>query len=233
MGIPFYCLMRSNTLTEDMAELLSRSGCHSIGMSVETGNEKVRKEILKRNISDETVTKSFEYAKTYKLKTYGNTILGIPGTNLDDDFESFRFTKKLGLSSPTFSIFGPYPRTELTEFAIRKGLLDSDFNYEAKYKFKSALKCYTDREKEIQRRLLFLAPIFCSLPDFFIPVLKILLRINLTSLYSKAEALYEIYTLATRIFPRVYPRNPISFSKVLIDSMKLKTPKGEGSLPSS
>lgn len=233
VGIPFYCLMRSNTLTEDMAKLLSRSGCHSIGMSVETGNEKVRKEILKRDISNETVIRSFEYAKKYELSTYGNTMLGVPGTSLDDDFESFRFTKKLKISSPTFSIFGPYPRTELTKLAIRKGLLDNDFNYKTRYNFKSPLKCYTDREKEIQRRLLFLSPIFCSLPDFFIPILKILLKINLTGLYSKLEAFYEIYTLATRIFPKVYPRNPVLFLRVLIDSMKLKTPKVEGSLPSS
>ncbi len=55
--------MRSNTLTEDIAKLLSKSGCCSIGMGVETGNERVRKELLKRNISDETVVESFEYAK--------------------------------------------------------------------------------------------------------------------------------------------------------------------------
>ena len=154
-------------------------------------------------------------------------MLGLPGTNLNDDFESFRFTKRLGLSSPTFSIFCPYPRTELTEFAIRKGLLDNDFDYDTKYKFKSPLKSYTDQEKKIQRRLRFLSPIVCGLPDFFIPILKTLLKINLTGLYFILAAFHEIYTLATRIFPRVYPQNPILFLKVLIDSMRLNTRKAD------
>lgn len=225
INLPFYCLMRSNTLTEDMAKILSEAGCCSIGMSVETGDENVRNNILKRNISNDTVIKSFAYARKYKIKTFGNTMLGIPGTTLKDDFDSFKFTKKLRLSVPSFEIFCPYPGTELTEYAIKNGLLDRNVELESKYSFTSALNCYSKKKKKIQLRMAYLAQIFCSLPDFLIPIFKILVRINLTWFYSIASSLYVIYRTSTKIFPKIYPLNPLVFLKILKDSMTFTNPK--------
>lgn len=225
IGLPFYCLMRSNTLTKEMAKLLSETGCQSIGMGVETGDENVRNRILKRNLSDEVVKKSFEHARKYNLETYGNSMLGIPGTTLKQDFDSFLFTKSLRLSAPTFGIFSPYPRTELTEYAIKKGYLDKNFNYETKYGLKSVLNCYTKREKDIQIRLAYLAPIFCALPDFFISFLKILLKLKLTIFYSLIGAIYVSYRTYIKIFPHILPRNPINLFKVVKEAIQYSKPK--------
>ena len=227
IGLPFYCLMRSNTLTEDMAKILSEAGCHSVGMSVETGDENVRNNILKRHLSNETIIKSFEYARKYNIKTFGNTMFGIPGTTLKHDFDSFKFTKKLKMSIPTFGIFCPYPGTELTEYAMAKGLLDKNAELESKYSFTSELNCYTKQEKNIQLRMAYLSPIFCSLPNFFVPLFKILVRINLTWVYSVIGSGYVIYKTSTKIFPRIYPVNPIVFFKILKDSMNFTNPKEE------
>ena len=225
IGMPFYCLMRANTLTEDMAKLLSETGCYSIGMGVEVGSEEVRNRILKRYLLNEVLIKSFEYARKYKLKTYGNTMLAIPGTVLKDDFNSFLFTKSLKLSTPTFGIFSPYPKTELTKYAIKQGFLDKNFNYETKFGLKSALNCYTEEEKNIQIRLAYLAPIFCDLPDFFIPLLKKLLKLNLTKLYSFIGAVYISYRTYVKIFPRILPRNLINFFKIVRDAIQYSKPK--------
>ena len=227
IGLPFYCLMRSNTLTEDMAKILSKAGCHSIGMSIETGDEDIRNNVLKRNLSDEMVIKSFEYARKYNIKTYGNTMFGIPGTTLTDDFYSFKFTKKLKLSVPTFGIFCPYPGTELTKYAIEKGLLDKNSELESKYSFTSELNCYTKQEKNIQLRMMYLSSVFCSLPDCFVPFLKILIRINLTWIYSIIGTWYILYRTSVKIFPKIYPLNPLVFIKILADSMTLTNPKKE------
>ncbi len=208
IGIPFYCLIRANNLTEEVAQLLSAAGCRSIGMSIESGNATVRNEILKRNMPDELLMKSFAVARKYGLNTYANTMMGLPGTTVEDDFKSFLFAKRLKPAFPSFGIFAPFPKTELTEFAINRKYLDRDYDYNTTFSMKSALNSYTEKEKNIQLRLTYLSTLFCSLPDFMIPVLKLLIRLNLTFLYRLIYNLSETFMQSTRIFPGTYPRNP-------------------------
>ncbi|MGN7612770.1 B12-binding domain-containing radical SAM protein [Magnetococcales bacterium HHB-1] len=66
VGIPFYCLIRSNSLTEDVAQLLAKAGCRSISMSIEAGESRVRNEVLKRNMPDEMMHQSFSLARNYE-----------------------------------------------------------------------------------------------------------------------------------------------------------------------
>ena len=225
--IPFYCITRSNTITEEGAKLLKDAGCHSIGMAVESGNELVRNMILKRNLPDELVKRSFAITHKFNFKTYGNTILAIPGTTTKDDFESFLFTKKLKMSAPTFGIFSPYPNTELTEYAIEKGYLDRKFG-ETKYGLKSVLNCYTEAEKEWQLRLAYLGPLFCALPDFFIPFFKFLLKLKLTKLYQLIGSIYTSYITYAKTFPGILPRHPIKLLKIVRDAIQYSRPKEVG-----
>ncbi|MFQ5445135.1 MAG: B12-binding domain-containing radical SAM protein, partial [Nitrospinales bacterium] len=124
VGIPFYCLIRSNSLTEEAAQLLAKSGCRSVGMSIEAGDPELRNVVLKRNMSNELVEESFRIARKYGIRTYSNTLFGIPGTTLEDDFQSFLFAKKVKPAAPTFGIFCPFPKSELTDYAIELGVLD-------------------------------------------------------------------------------------------------------------
>jgi anaerobic magnesium-protoporphyrin IX monomethyl ester cyclase len=220
ISLPFYCLMRPDVLTEDMAKLLSEMRCIAISMSIETGNENVRKEILDRSISDGAIIKSFEYTRKYNIKTQSNSMFGIPGTTTKQDLDTFLFAKKLRISVPTFGIFCPYPKTKLTEYAIQNRLLDRELSVAAEFQLKSTLNCYTEQEKAFQLRLVLLGPIFCYLPDKCIPLLKLLLKIKLDRLYYLIWSLYMIITFGSKLFPYSCPRNPISIFKMLIDSFK-------------
>ena len=216
--------MRSNTFTEETARLLRSAGCHSIGMSVEAGDEHVRNIILKRGLSDTVVKNSFVYAKKYGIKTYGNTILAIPGTNYNDDFNSFLFTKKIGMTVPTFSIFNPYPKTALTEYAKKIGVLDPSHGLNHQVGFLSPLNCYTDKEKKRQLGLAYLGPLFCSLPDMFIPALKLLLHINALKFYKYLGTAYMVLKTGLFIFPGIYPLNPLRLFKLFIQSVQFFIP---------
>jgi radical SAM superfamily enzyme YgiQ (UPF0313 family) len=208
VGLPFYCLYRANALTEDVADLLSKAGCVSMSMSIEAGTEKLRNDVLKRNMSDQMMRESFAVARKYKLNAYANTILGIPGTTIEDDFQAYKFSKSLKAAAPTFGIFCPYPGTELTEYAIKIGVLAADYDYDGMTATgRSALNNYTAEEKEIQLRLQSLASLFCKLPDFMDPVLKVLIRLPLTNIYNFIGSTYVSWMLATKCFPGAYPRD--------------------------
>ena len=108
VSVPFLCNMRSNTLTEDTARLLAGAGCAGLHMSIESGVERVRNEILRRNLSDAEVIASFAVARKYGLRTYVHTMVGIPGSTLEDDFRSLEFARSVSPSATVFPICTPY-----------------------------------------------------------------------------------------------------------------------------
>ncbi len=219
IGLPFYCLMRSNTFTEEIASILAKMGCVSVGMSIESGNSTMRSKILKRYIPNKIIVQSFELARKHKINTYANSMLALPGGSLKDDIDTFLFSRDLNVSAPTFSIFCPYPGLELTDYALENGFLDPDYSYENKYGSPSVLNGYTEKEKQIQVRLQHLGPLFCVLPKIATPLLLLLIKLPFTSLYHKIGATFEVFALSTRIFKNIYPKNPIHFLKVAIDSI--------------
>lgn len=224
IGLPFYCLMRSNTLTEQMAKLLHEAGCVAISMAVESGDEKIRNELLKRNLPDKLVKASFSYARKYHLNTYGNTLLALPGTTFEDDFRSFLFAKHLKLTAPTFGVFNPYPRLELTNYAIKHGYLDPNYGSSNMFGYKSPMNCFTEKEKNMQLRLAYLGPIFADLPDLFIPLLKVLVRVGALPVYKALGYTYHIYKVAFFIFPGSVPLNPFKSLAIFLQAMKYYTP---------
>lgn len=220
---PFYCLMRSNTLTDEMAKLLSQAGCISLGMSVESGNERVRNEILRRGLTDRVVIESFANARRYGLHTYGNTLLALPGTTFADDLQSFSFTKRLKMTVPTFCIFSPYPLTRLTAYAIDIGALPANYDFHHDVGRESALQSFSPREKRMQFNLMYLGTLFCALPDSFMPFLRILLRWPLGSLYKYIGTMYLVIKTGYFIFPDIYPRNPLKLFRLLWGSVRYIT----------
>lgn len=207
--LPFYCLMRSNTLTDDVARILSYAGCKSIGMALEAADEHIRNSVLKRDLSNDTVIASFRTARKHGLATYGGTILGIPGVTIDQEFKNVFFAKELRIDVPAFTIFAPYPGIELTEYAISRGFLDCS---QAK-KFpgvndRSLLKCFTNREKDIQLRLQYLGTLYCVLPFFPRTLLRILCRIPFSlKIYAFLYSIIASFLMQLKIVPGASPRS--------------------------
>lgn len=219
--LPFYCLMRSNTLTEKTAYLLSKAGCYSISMSLETGSEIVRNKILKRNLSDKLVIESFKIAAKYGIKTYANTMLGIPGTKLENDFESLEFARIIRPTVPTFGICVPYKGTAIWKFAVDKGLINDMQKVNQVYRELSVLNNFTDKEKKIQARIAFLGTIFCKVPKAFLPLMYKVIKSNVSFriCYYLGRG-FTFFKLATKIFPQSIPRTPKTLLRVIRDTFK-------------
>jgi len=221
IGAPFYCLMRPNTLTEDTAKLLAQAGCRAIGMSIESGSERLRGEVLHRPISDETIIHSFEVARKYKLRTYVSTMVAIPGSTLEDDFHSLEFSRSIQPSAAIFPICTPYRGTQLWKMAVDKGYLDKETDPVNKLGEATALTCFSPREKQTQLSICYLGPIYCAAPSFFRPILLRLIRANLPyPLVKFIGANYMIYRIATRVFTEGIPRTPRSFFRLVYETVR-------------
>lgn len=202
VGVPFHCLMRANLLTEDIVLKLKTAGLASISMSIESGDERVRNQILKRNMTRDDMLKAFGLCYKHSIPTFSNTIFAVPSTTLKEDIDSLdlNIACKVGLGE--FPLFFPYPKTELAAFAIKNGYFDGDFDrLHMSYQSNSPLSCFSPREKMLQRNLSLLSTVCLWRPSLRNLIVNRLIKLPLTGLYFVLYYVVKAYLVKTEIYP--------------------------------
>jgi len=123
VGTPFWCNQKPDIFDARRAKLLKKAGCVRVHMGVECGNGRIRKEVLGRDISDEQIVEAFRIAKTFGMKTVSFNMLGLPGETEKELLQTVRLNRKIKPDWLLYSIFHPFPGTELYEVCLRKGLV--------------------------------------------------------------------------------------------------------------
>jgi len=221
IGVPFYCLMRANVFTEDTARLLKRAGCYTVTMSIEAGSDHVRNGILNRNLSDEEMRRAFDLAHRYGFRIYSNTMVGIPGTTLQDDFESLAFTRSLRSTVPTFSVCFPSRETKLAALATERGLLNPGGDVLKRFSGESPLTSHSERDKKVLSRIACFGPMYCIVPRPLVPCLRqMILRPVPIAIARKVGGTFTLFNMATRVFRNAIPWNPIVVAKAAWESIR-------------
>ncbi len=128
IGLPFFCNVRANLVTEDKIALLKQAGCTSVGMGVETGNPRLRNEILKRSLSDEQLIGASRLLRQAGIQLVTTNMLGLPGGTLADDFETLALNHACRPAYANAFLYQPYPRTELGEYARQHGFVEGSLD---------------------------------------------------------------------------------------------------------
>lgn len=132
VGLPFICLVRADLVAadRDYAFNLAKGGCQSVFFGVESGNEDLRNQILKKKLNDEQIIKAAEYLHEAGITFRTYNILGLPDETLEDAFSTVELNIKIKADYPWCSIFSPFPGTELSDYALQKGYLSPTFSVE-------------------------------------------------------------------------------------------------------
>ena len=117
---PFSFFSRIDHLDERKIKLLSEMGCNMVRVGVEAGDEKIRNEILQKNLPDKKLYEVFRLLKKYDIKTTAYYILGVPGETKETITETIKVAKKLKADRSAFFIFKPFTPESL-ELAIQYG----------------------------------------------------------------------------------------------------------------
>lgn len=159
VGIPFYFLIYPHLVTKEVISTLKEAGCHSVAISIETGNEDLRKKIIKRPISNEIIINAYKILKEHDIKVFSNCMLGLPESTIEDEIESLKLTFKCAPTYASFTIYTPLPSTELYQYCKSKGYMNVSFEDEEfpnSTTQRSCLNLFSDREKDIHENILML-----------------------------------------------------------------------------
>ncbi|MBN1526097.1 MAG: B12-binding domain-containing radical SAM protein [Candidatus Omnitrophica bacterium] len=124
IALPFTIETTAQTINRDNARMLAEMGCRSVSVGVETSNERLRKKVLNKPISNEAYERCFEIITEYGLRKVANFMFFLPHETLEDMWQDVRLSGKWGIDHASARIFYPYAGTELREYCMKEGMID-------------------------------------------------------------------------------------------------------------
>lgn len=131
-------------LDEEVLVWLKRAGFHTIKMCIESGNQRVLDEIIKKRINLNHAAKMVKTCKKLGLKTEAAFMFGVPGETIRDMKDTLNYSKKVGFDRVKKFIFQPFPHTELYDICVKNNYLTKD--YDPKKIYITSNRCYVRTE---------------------------------------------------------------------------------------
>lgn len=127
IGAGFSIHARADGMDSETLSLLAESGCRHIVYGVESGSERVRREILNRPGSNEALHRVFRETHGAGMIVTANFMLGIPGETADEIEQTLALIARLAPDDFGFFRFQPFPGTRLHDRCRAEGWLRPGF----------------------------------------------------------------------------------------------------------
>jgi anaerobic magnesium-protoporphyrin IX monomethyl ester cyclase len=152
-------------MSQDDFRLLERAGCRRITVGVESGSERIQA-LLKKKFNIQGLLKINRALSQYAITPSYLFMTGIPDETMEDLSQSVGLALKLVDQNPNtviqFSIFTPFPRTELFGRAVKNGLpIPQQIEEWIPYNYRN----FSENEIWVEKRMLKTIEMidFCSL----------------------------------------------------------------------
>jgi anaerobic magnesium-protoporphyrin IX monomethyl ester cyclase len=129
--LPFFLLIRTELASEPFIRIVSQHKCHSIAIGLEAGSERVRREILHRNYSNQALLEIAERMHRYGIKFRTFNMIGIPTETEDEMWQTIDINIRMKTDYPRGAIFTPLPSTEIVDMAKSMGYLEPNFSFDS------------------------------------------------------------------------------------------------------
>ncbi len=122
--VPFVVNAHVKLFDDEVAEALSGAGCRIVKFGLESGSPRVRREVLRRYMSNDGITQAFEICRRHNLHSSAFLMIGLPTETREELLETVEL---LAVSLPgrfRWSVFYPFPGTEAYNIAKKAGAID-------------------------------------------------------------------------------------------------------------
>ncbi len=117
-------ITKNPNLADRLLNAFARANIKSLSIGLESGSERLRKEILRRpNYSNEDFIQFCHRAKIYGIGVFAFVIIGLPTETLEDWYQTLDVLRRAGVRNFYPYIFYPYPGTDIAKIAAHHGVL--------------------------------------------------------------------------------------------------------------
>ncbi len=122
--VPFVCNAHVKVFDHTIARSLKKANCCIVKFGLESGSERIRREVLNRPMTNQAIINAFRIAHDHQLHTSAFVMIGLPDETREDMFATIDLLAAIRPGRFRWSIFFPYPGTVAYEMAKEKGLID-------------------------------------------------------------------------------------------------------------
>ncbi|MBN1335269.1 MAG: radical SAM protein [Deltaproteobacteria bacterium] len=121
------CVTRIDRVDEELVRQMRRAGCDTIGFGIESGNERVRRDVIRKgDYTNEDVYRAVALCQAQGMRVNAFFLIGNP-TETDEELdETEAMISRLGLNGVAVSLPIPFPGSALYAMAERDGVIDTD-----------------------------------------------------------------------------------------------------------
>lgn len=124
---PFCLHARVETVSAPLLELLAKAGCNQITYGVESGSERLRRDVMRRPVTNQRFRDVFQWTRDAGIRLTANFMMGLPGETRDDLEQTLTLAEELAVLDFGYFVFYPYPGTALFHVCKEKGYLPDDY----------------------------------------------------------------------------------------------------------
>jgi len=126
---------------ENVVKDMKRGGCTGTYVGIESGNNEMLKKIKKTQTTDECI-QAMQNLRKHNIESHAFIMVGFPDETEETFKQTMDFIPKLRPDNVIFSIFTPYPGSDIYNECKDKGIIKGDFDL-ALYNHQSPLNCFT------------------------------------------------------------------------------------------
>lgn len=127
IGLPFRCFGQVNYLDQELGELLKWGGCYAIEFGVQTLNESLKREVLRRFEGNDNCDRAFSACDKLGLHYDVDHMFGLPGETVQDHvfaarfYSRFKYLNRIKCHNLTY-----FPQLEIVDIAKNYGVVGQD-----------------------------------------------------------------------------------------------------------
>jgi len=115
------------TLDKEIIEAMAKSGAYQITFNIESGSQRVLKEIIHKDVPEkEAVKELVKICHDNGIQVHGQLMIGLPGETKEEIEATLHYPYSVDFDSVSFFIANPLPGSQLFELCKKKGYLKKD-----------------------------------------------------------------------------------------------------------
>ena len=122
--LPYWCQTRIETVGEEKFRKMKDVGLDRITFGLEHGNEDFRRDVVKREYSNEDAVEKIKIVEKLGITFSINNIIGFPDETRELAFDTIELNRQFNSDNTSCSILVPFHGTELHDLCVKKGYLD-------------------------------------------------------------------------------------------------------------
>lgn len=115
---------------DDLLSLMKESGCYKLFVAVESGDEHMLHEVIRKPLDLKKVKPLVSTMKRLNIEVETFFVVGMPGETEESLQRTFRFARELDAAATHFFFANPMPGTKLWEMCVENGYFKQGFSFD-------------------------------------------------------------------------------------------------------